>query len=180
MQKERFTKREFDYSRALLRSFVSEFHFGLFEALEKIEDLRCIVEEDEDTGDVFYCFIEGYGRYVQRVSCREMSLSAVEAFIFEAFKWSLVNSSFRENVALSFSYYGYSNALTLSMPDFVDLLLSYFKRDFNAFQSFDFHPFSKISLISFGKDDSLTFYSDEEFEEIHPVLYYYLRKNGLL
>ena len=180
MQKERFTRKEFDESRSLLRSFVSEFQFGLFEALEKIEDLRCIVDEDEETGDVFYCFIEGYGRYIQRVSCREMALSAVEAFIFEAFQWSVVNSSFRENVALSFSYYGYSNSLSLSMPDFVKLLLDYLERDFNAFHSFDFHPFSKISLISINKDDGFFAYSDEEFEELHPVLYYYLRKNGLL
>lgn len=181
MQKERFTRKEFDRSRCLLRSFVSEFHFGLFEALEKIEDLRCIVEGDEETGDVFYCFIKNYGTYTQRLASRVMSRFDVEAFISEDFQWTIIDFNCRSKVSLCFQFNDFFNVLSLSMAESVYLLLSYIERDINTFEYFNFHPMSKISLVFLDEDGKFSSaYSLEEFEEIQPVLFYYLRNYGLL
>ena len=181
MKKERFTRNEFDRSRSLLRSFVSDFHFGLFEALEKIEDLRCIVDEDEDTGDVFYCFIKHYNEYTQRVALRELLKSEVEAFIFEEFQWSIIDANYRSKICLRFQINDNFSVLSLSEPDSVYLLLVYLKRDILAFEHFDIHPMSKISLVFLDADGDLSApYSSEEFEIFQPVLFYYLMKNGLL
>ena len=180
MKKERFTRKEFENSERLLRSFISEFHYSLFEALEKIEDLRCIVEEDEDTGDVFYCFIKHYGEYTQRVAFREMLLSEVETFIFEEFQCSIIDYNYRSKISLLFQINDYFNILSLSMAESVCFLLDCLERDVHTFEYFDIHPMSNIFLVYPDEYGDFSPYSLEEFEELQPTLFCFLKKNGLL